>query len=177
MEVIVAIFFIATGIIGSYILINSTIFSTTHASNKFTATYLAQEGIEIVRNIRDTNWLENPVAPFDAGLNDCAGNCTGDDNEGCIADYTVPLFWGVNADLSDPSSPNITGPFTNNKLLKLDPFVGYSYLLGNDTKFRRQINITPLINPPRLAICVWVGWEERGFDHIVTVSENLYDWR
>jgi type II secretory pathway pseudopilin PulG len=70
-EVIVAIFLLTVGIIGVSALITSTISSATHSSQKLVAAYLAQEGIEIVRNIRDTNWIEqvtNPAIPWDEGI-------------------------------------------------------------------------------------------------------------
>ena len=55
MEAIVAIFVITTGIVGVLSLVTQTISSATFSKDKLIAAYLAQEGIEIVRNIRDTN--------------------------------------------------------------------------------------------------------------------------
>jgi len=57
-EVIAAIFLVTVGIGGVYTLIQRTTAFTPVISARFTAAYLAQEGIENVRNIRDTNWLE-----------------------------------------------------------------------------------------------------------------------
>lgn len=181
MEVIVALFLITTGIIGSYVLINSSISSTTLASHRFTAAYLAQEGVELVRNIRDTNWLQGGV--WDEGLLGCGdGNgdsitCTGDVSDGCIADYTVSGQAGI--DLSDSDSyPPSTGPYTGQflQLDQPDPADNwYSYLDGTDTKFKRQINIDTSTFG-MLQVCVWVGWTERGIFHNIAVRENLYDW-
>ena len=56
-EVIVAIFLITVGAGGAFILIQRTIAFTDIISSQLTATYLAQEGIEMVRNARDSNWL------------------------------------------------------------------------------------------------------------------------
>ena len=65
-EVIVAIFLVTVGIGGVYALIQRTTAFTPVVSARFTAAYLAQGGIEMVRNIRDTNWLSGN--PWDSGL-------------------------------------------------------------------------------------------------------------
>jgi type II secretory pathway pseudopilin PulG len=69
LEVIVAISLITVGMIGISSLITQTISSARFSFQKLTAAYLAQEGIEIVRNIRDKNWLEG--ATWNQGLGDC----------------------------------------------------------------------------------------------------------
>ncbi len=176
MEVLVALFLITSGIIGSYILISSTISSTNYASDRFTANYLAQEGIELVRNIRDTNWLEpysEPPVPYDRGLiGGCSGSCDGASGQGCITDYFNSWFYDV--DLSDGLNPH-AGPY-NNQYLKYDPIWLYNYTDGSNTKFKRQININ-WINAYSFEVCVWVGWEDKETDHFIIVRENLYDWR
>ena len=65
-EVIVAIFLITVGTVGAFTLMQRTIAFTAVSSSQLVASYLAQEGIEIIRNIRDTNYLE--VSVWDDGL-------------------------------------------------------------------------------------------------------------
>jgi len=57
LEMIVAIFLITVGIIGIFALITKTVSNSTVSRDEMTAAYLAQEGIEIVRNIRDSNYI------------------------------------------------------------------------------------------------------------------------
>ena len=59
LELIVSIFVISVGILGAYILYSQIISFSEVSKARLTAAYLAQEGIEIVRNIRDTNWVIN----------------------------------------------------------------------------------------------------------------------
>jgi len=171
MEVIVALFFISTGIIGSYLLINSTIFATTQAVDKFTAVYLAQEGIELVRNIRDTNWLEPPANPPDPDqwhedLNNCSGSCDELVN-GCMIDYASSQF-------QDPASPF---PAYDGTPLKIESSSNlYGYAAGTNSKFKRKITISN-ISFESMQICVWVGWEEKGTPNSFTLREDLYNWR
>src|SRR3989344_6798261 len=56
-EVIVAIFVVTVGIGGVFAFLQSTLFSGITLENQLIAPYLAQEGVEIVRNIRDTNYV------------------------------------------------------------------------------------------------------------------------
>lgn len=65
-EVIVAVFLVTVGIGGVYALIQRTTAFTPVISARLTAAYLAQEGIELVRNKRDSNWLARD--PWDSNL-------------------------------------------------------------------------------------------------------------
>jgi prepilin-type N-terminal cleavage/methylation domain-containing protein len=56
-EVIVAIFLITVGMAGAFNLVQRTIAFTSVSSSRLQAAYLAQGGIELVRNTRDSNWL------------------------------------------------------------------------------------------------------------------------
>lgn len=60
-EVVVAIFLISLGTLGSFSLIQRTVSFTAITSSQLAASYLAQEGIEVIRNIRDTNWISGRV--------------------------------------------------------------------------------------------------------------------
>lgn len=56
-EVIIAILVLSIGVMGVLSAFYVIVFLSQNSVDRFIATYLAQEGIEIVRNIRDTNWL------------------------------------------------------------------------------------------------------------------------
>jgi len=58
LEIIIAMFIISMGVIGVMSLIVSNINLGLFSKNKLIAMNLAQEGIELVRNIRDENWLD-----------------------------------------------------------------------------------------------------------------------
>jgi len=157
MEAIVAITVITVGIVGVLSLVSQTISSSTFSKDKLVAAYLAQEGIEIVRNIRDTNWLLTG-----ANWNDGLG--TGD--------------W--QADYNDSSLSFYTYPGNPLNLENLTNYYGYGS--GNATKFTRKITISE----PATASCpagsclnikVEVSWQEKGKLHKVGAQENLYNWK
>lgn len=147
-EAITAIFLITVGIVGISGLITQLITSSTISSQKLIASYLGQEGIEIVRNIRDTNLLE--IENWDNGL--AAGSWQADYNDQSLSPYT-----GVFLNIESASGL-------------------YGYDSGNPTIFQRKIIITKP-QDDILEIRVQIFWQEKGRSHQLTVQENLYNWR
>lgn len=173
-EVTVAIFIITAGVVGVLSLISQTVGSATISSQRLTAAYLAQEGIEIVRNIRDSNWLEqrwsedDPPQPFwDDGLGGC-----GPAPAGCEADYKVDT---LQEDVPLTSCP-FPCDYDDLNFLNIDGDGFYSYSTGTPTKFKRKITITPS-GGDILQVSVSVRWEEKGRTHEIEVREHLYNWR
>ena len=161
LEMLVAIFVITVGLIGGMSAILQTLTLFSFSSSRLTAAYLAQEGIEIVRNIRDTNWLEagTAVNDWDEGLTNCLN--------GCIVGYNH----SYGPDLIDPNLPAFADQFLN-----IDGNSFYSYSPGDPTKFQRKI-IIQKTDPDRLDVRVEVIWSERGKSYNFSAQENLYNWR
>ena len=156
-ELMLAITLMATGIIAIYALIPHSIKIGEINRDKYLATQLAREGIEIVRNIRDTNWLEqmdSPTATWDEGLTACV--------MGCEVDYTTPS-------IQDP----ILTAYGAGTYLKVDENGFYNYTTGIDTKFKRKVEITPIAGA--LQVKVTVNWSGDYNDSVL--EEILYDWR
>ena len=152
LEVILAIFVIMVGIVGTLGIIQQGISYTQLSSSRLTADYLAQEGIEIVRNIRDTNWLEWRA------------------NQDILWSDGIPSGdWEA-----DYKTQNLTQSYTGT-YLNIDNSGFYSYFSGSPAKFKRKITIAKDTNI--LKISVQVKWQERGRNNQVTVQENLYNWR
>ncbi|MCP6727001.1 MAG: prepilin-type N-terminal cleavage/methylation domain-containing protein [Patescibacteria group bacterium] len=111
-EVLVALVLLTVGAGGAFSLLSRTVSFTSAVNGRLVATYLAQEGIEVVRNIRDTNWLEGE-----------------DLNEG-IADGS----WEV-----DYTTTDLINSY-DGEYLKLSNGI-YQYGAGEDTSFQRNITI------------------------------------
>jgi prepilin-type N-terminal cleavage/methylation domain-containing protein len=58
LEVIAAIFILTVGAGASFALIQQTLSAASLVEDRLIASYLAQEGVEVVKNIRDQTWLE-----------------------------------------------------------------------------------------------------------------------
>jgi len=158
MEAIVAIFVVTVGIVGVLSLVTQTISSATISKDKLIAAYLAQEGIEIVRNIRDTNWVGG-AASWDTGIS-------------YTSDYRL--------DYQSSGFPDTNCNLSVNNYLKYDGNY-YNCSTGNETKFKRKIIISQPATPDCpagdcLNVSILVQWEEKGTIHSVAAQENLYNW-
>ncbi|MCP6718330.1 MAG: prepilin-type N-terminal cleavage/methylation domain-containing protein [Patescibacteria group bacterium] len=173
-EVIVAIFILTVGIGGSFMLIQQTLAGVSTVQSRLIAIYLGQEGIEIIRNIRDNNWLEQreslqiPPQPLWndglTGLINCqpSASC-------CEADY--------NTDTS-PSDPLVVVAgcdFSDLHYLNFDNSGFYSYSAGTQTKFKRKIFIEE-IDENKMKITVIVQWKEKNKLHEIKVIEHITNW-
>jgi hypothetical protein len=147
-EAITAIFLTTVGIVGISGLISQSITYSTISRQKLIASYLAQEGIEIVRNIRDTNLLEGES--WDNGL--APGNWQADYNDQSLSPY-------------------------NDAFLNIENASGlYGYDSGRPTSFKRKI-ILNKPSADVLEVRVQILWSEKGRSHQFTAQENLYNWR
>jgi len=159
-ELMIAIVLMTTGIMAIYALIPHGIETSITNTDKYLATQLAREGIEIVRNIRDTNWLEeldSPTAVWNEGLTSCAA--------GCEVDYITPS-------IQDP----VLSAYGAGRYLKVDGNGFYNYTAGSDTKFKRRIVITEVAPADRaLQVIVTVSWSSEYADSVL--EETLYDWK
>lgn len=159
LELMITIFIMTVGLIGIFSLIQQTTSFVSMSSSKLTASYLAQEGIEVVRNIADTNLLV-PGTLWNKGLVlpdiDCNSGCEADYNNSALSLYGVGRYLMMN------------GGF-------------YNYTSGTNTKFKRKINVTSATDGDGwdyLKISVKVSWQEKGKPYqTVTAEERLYNWR
>lgn len=146
-EVTVAIGVILIAFTGMLNLINRSLAFHDLAYSRLIASYLAQEGIEIVRNIRDNNILQNKN--WNSGLS--TGTYQVQYNDLALRDYT-----------GEP--------------LKLDPVSGiYNYDSGAITRYIRQINIRT-ISADHIVVQSVVSWSNRGGSFDIVVEDHLYNW-
>lgn len=172
-ELTCAIFILFFAVFGVYNAFSTVVVLTSGASDRFTAVYLSQEGMEIIRNMRDNNWLkmeEEPGAVWTAGLLNC--------QNGCEADYKT----------GTPSGQNLLVWPSEGNYLYLDENNGfYDYNTNNTkTKFKRKITITPIAIPGGdyvLKVSSLVIWEEKAniinpdaASRSIETEETLYDW-
>jgi prepilin-type N-terminal cleavage/methylation domain-containing protein len=169
LEVISAIFIISVGVLGIIRFIPSLIVDSSINSSRLTAAYLAQEGVELIRNIRDTNLLEainkDDSTLWKEGLDACT--------EGCELDYYCVKV--EDPSVSNPVSHNCFNPYGSGDLLKLDEFGFYNYSSGEETKFKRKITVVEETTNV-LTVSVDVYWQDRGTDYHTSLQEKLYQW-
>lgn len=157
LEVIVAIFIMIIGVVGVFVMVEKTASLSSVSSLRFQAALLAGEGIELVRNIRDSNWLEqhykdpdSPDIPWDRGLTGCETGCEGDYNDTALSSYL-------------------------DRYLRLNSGF-YNYDSGENTRFKRKI-IIQKPSPDILSVKVEVFWSDRGIPYSFSARADLYQWQ
>jgi Tfp pilus assembly protein PilV len=118
LEVMLSVFLLVMGLMAAVMLLGKSLKEATDSRNQLVAELLAQEGAELVKNVRDTN-LVNKVASFQsfpAGNTNCSVSVSTALN---CSTPTYPLYY---------NSTNLT----------------YSHTAagGTVTKFLRRVNIT-----------------------------------
>ncbi|OGZ79472.1 MAG: hypothetical protein A2528_02355 [Candidatus Staskawiczbacteria bacterium RIFOXYD2_FULL_37_9] len=183
-ELVISIFVLSIGVIGTFSAFSLVFILTSNTADQLTATYLAQEGMEIVRNIRDNNWLKIDTCPdpdpdacsykWTAGLDICAAD------KGCQADYSSTSMFGGSGDY-----------------LYLNDKGFYAYNPANpdskETKFKRKIIIKcendDCENAHFFEVITQVSWKQKASiinagvadgectaSNCVITEETLYNW-
>jgi prepilin-type N-terminal cleavage/methylation domain-containing protein len=149
-EVIVSVAIITTAFIALITLISFSISSFAISKTKITAFGLAQEGLEIVRSIRDNNWLNYKRTAVDWR----DGIVTGDH----LVQYNVNALLEF-----------------NNIPLKIDNTGFYQYDNGTNTSFYRKITISD-IDENQFRVVVSIEWSEKGKNYSMSAESRLYNW-
>ena len=151
-EAIVSFFILTSAIIGSFVLVQKNLAIASIIKNEVIATQLAEEGIEVIRNLRDGDWHSGRV--FGTS----------------IPDGTFLVQWDSTALLPNSSD-----------FLKLNSSNGlYDYnSIGTDTLFQRSIVISTNSGESgiRKIITVNVSWIERGGNKLIQAEEHLFNWK
>lgn len=173
-ETIVAIGVISVGFVGALVILSKSSSQAGVLKERIIAAHLAEEGIEVVRNIRDSNWLSsNPNASWRDGLDDTP---LGDDTPKAIVDYNSESITLA------PSSQWCLSYVLDNGFYK------YKHSASCNTTFKRHIILTTKsmesypweVDPAKLEyleVKSVVTWEEKGQTKTITIVDNFYDWR
>lgn len=131
LEMLVAIFILVVALTATIVLIITSIKAGRESINKLIATSLAREGIEVVRNIRDSNWIDPSGPDWDSGLFGVDDNTAIpiiDGSYDITLDFDADVFTDTDARLKMNSNQYLQG-------LSLDE---------PDTQFYRLLYINPI---------------------------------
>lgn len=86
MEVLISVFVVSIGVVSVFPLIGQSLATSMDSRDQIIASFLAQEGVEIVQNIRDNNWANGKKEEV-ALRNNLPGKDGGSEFNDCILDY------------------------------------------------------------------------------------------
>ncbi len=150
LEVLVALSVLIMGLLASVSLLTKTSSLNTVISDRLIASHLAQEGIELVRNLISNNILAGKI--WNSGLSANDDGYQIDYNDGRLYDFNERPF----------------------QPLKFDGSL-YSYDSGQPTKFKRKIRIFYENNDEMVvqSIVTWQSHRIKG-DITLTVEDHFY---
>jgi prepilin-type N-terminal cleavage/methylation domain-containing protein len=158
-ELIISIGVISAVLTGAFTLISMSFSTTTVGKSRVVAIGLVQEGLEIVRNIRDNNWL--------AGKRDASSwrDGLGEGNYRVQYDKLTLLSPSANTFKID----------SNGFYYYDDPGGGGPRANSVSTTFTRNINIQYIGNN-QIKLSCRVEWKDRGRTYFVSAGTILYNW-
>ena len=162
-ETLVAVLLLTTSIAGPLALASKGLSAALIARDQMVAFYLAQDAVEYVRFVRDSNKLAGSAWLTNLGACTGASGCTIDPSAGTV------------------SACSGTCPLIN----KYSPSAGvayFSYTMGNVTP--QQFIRTVTLAPPSTGelteevLTVLVSWRaQSGVTRTISVRENIFDWQ
>jgi hypothetical protein len=167
-------------IAGPLSLVQAGLFSSIHQRNQITAIYLAQEALEYIKALRDTNsyvqnsggtrnWLAGPN-PDNIPLNT---TCTS--SVGCYVDPHGKL--PVDNGNVFVQSASISRNLYQNDTPSSGAF-SYSYDTSSGrvaSPYKRTVKIV-LVNADEATVSVTIEWNDNALSRSYTVSENIYNY-
>ena len=207
LEVVMALFIVGVGVTTSSAVLNRTLNVTASNQLWLQAAFFAKEGLESVRNIRDTNWIK--FAPEECWKATETANLCDPATSPMMADSSSPdNYYTIFFDYVD-FTPQLNGPivtaneFTNSAILSrlpnvysihkkfLNPSTEENPVFGEDvsgsenTMFYRQIRIQfdeidldgDGIYEEVLEVTSSVKWPYRNKVNTYTISSVLYDFK
>lgn len=162
-ETLVAVLLLSTAIAGPLTIASKGLSAALIARDQMIAFYLAQDAVEYVRYVRDSNKLDSD--PWLTGLSACTGanGCTIDPTSGTVAACSG----------------------TCSLINKYDDGAGhvyFSYTLGSVTpqQFRRTVALAAPSTGETTeeVLTVSVSWRaQSGVTRTISVRENILDWQ
>lgn len=206
LEAIIAIGVILVATISATTLIVTTISAGRNSANKVQAANFAREGIEVVRQIRDSNWMKRAQNVCDGTPANCSATpptatttrwddlpfSDGYDPMGTASGkcyfpvYDIASGWFLSYDTPAPCGTTALGAKINKVTDSGRTYLTNQFCPGGvgptcaPTRFSRIVEIelstTDTTAGEYLNVVSTVTWNDRGLKSLA-MTERLYDWR
>lgn len=164
LETLFAVIIFSFALVSLMTIAGKGVVATSSARDQLTAEFLAEEGIETVRNVRDSNYVNN-ITPWDTGFNQCLNGSS------CDVDYTAPGKPTIIA----CGTGGCDGRILYNNLGVFRPDAGGT----NPTTFWREITIENIGggNGKQEVVKSTVHWKQKNINRSLTLTTYMADWQ
>jgi Tfp pilus assembly protein PilV len=186
-ETIAAIGVLITGIVGGLTLTTFTLNSSVASEGRLKAANFAREGIEVIRQIRDSNWLagnpwyggilQNPESYYRLTVDfDPVNNIwTTEDQAVNIENCTnCQLYYQPD---SGVFSHDISSELTSYKRLITINRICWQEAIGEEAIMAAGQNCTAGTSLIGYQLISQVTWTDNNRNHELKVIDRIYDWR
>ena len=168
LESMIAITIATVGIMGLLTLLSQALSLNRVITDQYAGSYLAAEGIEIVKNLIDNNAKKDPPI-WNVGFAEYVQKCFEIDYVTFDIDEA-----GVVACPTEETSFEAFSPRT----LKFNSLDGiYSYTGDTETRFKRVVRITPIEGGNEIKVNSIAKWTTRGGGEFsLNVEDHFFNW-
>jgi type II secretory pathway pseudopilin PulG len=194
-ETLVAITILMIAITGPLVFVSASVGQALYAKDQITAFYLAQDAVEQVRNIRDTNAiLSRSGSPTDSWLVNSSGGPSTNNLTACLNGDTYGSgHTCVISTTNNPGQSYVAGCPAGDggssicPALEFDP-VTFEYGYPSPTYgtldagtaltslYTRTVKITELVPNVEAQVAVTITWSAQNIPRTFTVVEDLFNW-
>lgn len=189
-ETLVALGIFSASIVSLVVVTGSGLSNVSFSKNKITASYLAAEGIEVVRNMRDGAIIADPTAGFANFLTD-VNLCVPSNQQisflkilpitkvaqAQIGNISVSPGCDIDAKDSPITAFSISSCPASGCPLDYDVNHFFTHNIGvESTNFSRVISVEELQQDIEIKITSKVFWQQGGATRNVVMTENLFNW-
>ena len=175
-ETLVSLSIFSIAVIVMMSFLSQGLSDTGYAKKKATAAYLAQEGVEYIRNLRDTYMLysSSSQAGWGAFLGKLNPNSCGSAN-GCYFDDR-DIFLGNSMPITNLFFyPCSSSSCPSGELLYNANTGKYSYVGGSPSGYVRKIKYST-VSANEIKVTSTVSWTQKSSSYSISFSENIFLW-
>jgi len=175
-ETLVAISIFTVSLLGMMTILSGSISNTFYAKQKIVASYLAQEGIEYIRNMRDTYVLYS--ADGQTGWNSFNDNLSTHScmtENGCFLNADNLFSLPTPMPMTKVTLTACSSSTCPSGILSYDSTTGKYGFTGTVSTFTRKI-VVNIVSSEETRISSTVSWAQGSGNYSIVFSESLFNW-
>ncbi len=162
LEMLFAVIIFSFALVSLMTIAGKGVIATASARDQLVAQFLAEESLEVARNIRDSNYV-NGNDSWVNGLTQCI------DVAVCDIEYTL----GAKPQLTACSSGGCNGRILYNNQGQYRPGADQG---GIATSYWRELKITTIVPDEELLMEATVYWKQKTLNRQMTVRTRIANW-